>query len=99
MVEVTVWTVVACQSKGGGDADRQASGAGPALVCRAGELVGRAQPEEREGGAPVLETRGARGGSSAWRPTEGRRKGEEKKEGKRKRRKEKKKKEKREERK
>jgi hypothetical protein len=62
MVEVTVWMVVACQSKGGSDVARQASGAGLALACRTGEPVGQAQPEEREGGALVLETRGARGG-------------------------------------
>jgi hypothetical protein len=51
MVEVTVRSVVACQSMGGGDAAWWASGAGPALACRAGEPVSQTQPEEREGGA------------------------------------------------
>jgi hypothetical protein len=86
MVEVTVWTVVACQSKGGSDAARQTSGAGLALACCTGEPIGQAQPEDREGGAGPRDQGRARG-SSAWRPTKGRRKGEEK-EGKRKRRKE-----------
>jgi hypothetical protein len=50
MVEVTFRPVVACHIKGGGDAAQRASDAGPALACRAGEPVGQAQPEEREGG-------------------------------------------------
>jgi hypothetical protein len=94
MVEVTDRSSPV-RAREGGDAARRPSG--PALACRAGGPAGQAQPEEREGGAPVLETRGARGcrrpGGQPKEEERGERsRGKEKGEKKKKRRKEKKRK-------